>query len=239
MDKSRQNQLKIFQRIIKYRFRNKELLNIALTHKSYSFERSRHAHEWNERLEFFGDSVLGLVISEYLYKKFKKIQEGQLSKFKAQVVCTDTLKKVALKLNIGDYLLLGKGEERTGGRTQTSTLSGVVEALIGAVYLDRGINAAKKIILDIFKNDLLNIDKENGSKDYKSLLQEMCLKKFSHIPFYELISQEGPEHKKEFVIGVKLNGHMYGRGWGLSKKNAEQMAAKEALEKCELDKNIN
>ncbi len=231
MDKNRQKQLKAFQRKIKYKFRNKELLNVALTHKSYSFEHPRHNMDWNERLEFFGDSVLGMVISEYLYKRFKKSQEGQLSKFKAQIVCTDTLKNNAIRLNIGDYLLLGKGEEKMGGREQTSALSCVLEAVIGAVYLDRGIKAATKFVLNTFKADLSNIGNDNGNKDYKSLLQELSLKKFGNIPFYELISQEGPEHKKEFVIGVKLNGQMCGKGWGLNKKNAEQMAAKEALEK--------
>ena len=231
--KDRQKQIKLFQKTMGYRFKNINLLNIALTHKSYAFERSRHIFEWNERLEFFGDAVLGLVVSEYLYKKFKNLQEGQLSKTRSQIVCTDTLRKNASKLGLGDYLLLGKGEERMDGRLQTSNLSGALEAVIGAVYLDRDIKAARKVILEIFKIDLMAAQKEKFIKDYKSLLQEKSLKKFAKIPHYELISQEGPEHKKEFVMAVKLNGQTYGKGWGLTKKNAERMAAKEALEKLE------
>jgi ribonuclease-3 len=229
---SRQNQLKLFQGLIRYRFKNKDLLNAALTHKSYSFEQSRHKPEWNERLEFFGDAVLGLVISEFLYKRFKDLQEGELSRLKSHVVCTDTLKKNALRLRMGDYLLLGRGEECSGGRTQASNLSGTLEALIGAVYLDKGLNAARKFILEIFNDDLLQIQKGKSLiRDYKSALQQRSLKRCGQVPFYEVISQEGPEHKKEFVVGVKVAGRLYGRGWGLSKKNAEQMAAREALEK--------
>lgn len=232
-DKSREAQLKSFQRIIKYKFKNRQLLNAALTHKSYAFEHTKNRPEWNERLEFFGDSVLGLVVTEYLYRRFKNLQEGELSKLKSQVVCTETLKKNALRLRVGNYLLLGKGEERAQGRLQTSSLSGAVEAVIGAVYLDRGLKPAKEFILDVFKEDLVDVHKNPGIKDYKSALQEKALEKFGKIPFYELISQDGPEHKKEFVVSAKLNGHIYGRGWGLSKKNAEQMAAKEALEKLQ------
>jgi ribonuclease-3 len=231
MDKARQNQLKIFQHAIKYKFKNRELLNTALTHKSYAFEHPKNVHEWNERLEFFGDSVLGLVISEYLYKRFKNLQEGELSKLKSQVVCTETLNKNALRLCMGNYLLLGRGEEHSGGRRQISNLSCALEAVIGAVYLDRDINAAKKFIAEIFKEDLNDIQKNRKAiKDYKSAFQEQTLKRFGRIPHYELTSQDGPEHKKEFVISVRVNGQICGRGWGLSKKSAEQMAAKEALE---------
>lgn len=213
-----------FEQLIKYRFRNKELLNIALTHKSYAFEQpSRRIPEWNERLEFFGDSVLGFVVSEYLYKKFKNIQEGELSKFKSHVVCADALARNAARFKVGDFMLLGRGEGSSGC---------ALEAVIGAVYLDKGINAARKFILDVFKLDLLDLGKKDRPiKDYKSALQEYCLKKFEHIPHYELISQEGPEHRKEFVVAVRINGEVLGRGWGLNKKAAEQMAAKEVVEK--------
>lgn len=233
LDKTRQARLKAFQKIIKYRFRNKELLNAALTHKSYAFEQPpRHAAEWNERLEFFGDSVLGVVVSEYLYKKFKNIQEGELSMFKAHVVCTDSLIKNALRLHIGEFLLSGRGEERANGRNHPSKIGCALEAVIGAVYLDRNIKAAEKFILEAFKAELHELGKNDRPiKDYKSFLQEQSLKKFGQTPHYELISQEGPEHKKEFVIGVRIAGQAYGRGWGLSKKNAEQMAAKETLDK--------
>lgn len=231
MDKARQKQLKDFQRAIKCRFRNKELLNISLTHKSYAFEHSRHVSEWNERLEFFGDSVLGLVVSEYLFRRFKNLQEGELSKLKAHVVCADTLNKHAQRLDIGKFLLLGRGEERSGGRSIVSNSSCALEAVIGAVYLDKGISAVKKFILDIFKVDLQDLHKSKNTGDYKSMFQEQCLKRSGQIPFYEVISQDGPEHKKEFVVAAKLNSHTYGRGWGYNKKSAEQMAAKEALEK--------
>ena len=235
MDKDRQGQLKAFQKIIKYRFRNKEFLNTALTHKSYAFEQpSKYMPEWNERLEFFGDSVLGIVISEHLYKKFKNMQEGELSKLKAHVVCTDALLKNALRLQLGNFLLLGRGEERANGRSQVSSLSGALEAVIGAVYLDRNLKAAEKFILEVFKSELHEISrKDRPTKDYKSALQERALKKFAQIPRYELISQEGPEHKKEFVIAVRINGEVSGKGWGLNKKSAEQMAAKESLEKLQ------
>jgi ribonuclease-3 len=212
-------------------------LEAALTHKSHAFEHPRHVSEWNERLEFFGDSVLGLVVSEYLFKRFKNLQEGELSKLKASVVCTETLKKHAQRIDIGRFLLLGRGEERSGGRSLISNLSCALEAVIGAVYLDKGLNAAKKFILEIFKTDLHDLHKSKNTGDYKSLFQEQCLKKFGQIPFYEVISQDGPEHKKEFVVAVRLSSHTYGRGWGYNKKSAEQMAAREALEN--LDKNIN
>jgi ribonuclease-3 len=233
LDRARLKHLKLFQKAVKYRFRDKELLNAALTHKSYAFEQPpRHMPEWNERLEFFGDSVLGLVVSEYLYKKFKNIQEGDLSKFKAHVVCTDSLIKNAVRLHVGDFLLLGRGEERTNGRSQPSNLSCALEAVIGAVYLDRDTKAAEKFILNVFKEELHELTrKDRQTKDYKSLLQEQSLKKFGMIPHYELISQDGPEHKKEFVVGVRIAGQAYGRGWGLNKKNAEQLAAKETLDK--------
>jgi len=235
MDRSRRNQLKLFQKIVGYRFRNKDLLNAALTHKSFAFEQSsKQALEWNERLEFFGDSVLGLVISEYLYKHFKNLQEGDLSKLKSDIVCADTLTKNAIRLRMGDFLLLGRGEEHSGGRKQESNLNCALEALIGAVYLDRNIKAAEKFIISILKSDLEQLFKEDRpTKDYKSLLQERSLKKFGQIPRYELISQEGPEHKKEFVVSVKMHDEIYGKGWGLNKKNAQQMAAKEALEKLQ------
>jgi ribonuclease III len=232
IDKKRQLELKAFEHILHYRFKHRELLNIALTHKSYAFEHPKNVFEWNERLEFFGDSVLGLAVGEYFYRKFKHLQEGELSKLKSHIVCTEMLKHHALRLHVGDYLLLGKGEERMGGRIQTSNLSGALESIIGAIYLDRDLNAAKKIILKIFEADLTHVGKDGSfNKDYKSMLQEHGLKRFGHIPFYEIISQEGPEHKKEFVVGVKINNEVCGRGWGLNKKSAEQMAAKEALEK--------
>ncbi len=127
---------------------------------------------------------------------------------------------------------MGRGEERTGGRRQASNLSGALEALIGAIYFDRDIRPVKKFILDIFKQDLIDISNDKRQADYKSLYQEYCLKKFCQIPQYELISQDGPEHKKQFVVSVKVTGHVRGTGWGLNKKSAQQMAAKEALEKA-------
>jgi len=231
--RARIKQLKAFEKLINCRFRKKELLNAALTHKSYAFEcRGKQNLEWNERLEFFGDSVLGLVVSEYLYRKFKNIQEGELSKFKSHIVCADTMAKIAVKLKIGDFLLLGRGEERYGGRNQLSNLSCALEAVIGAVYLDRNLKGAEKFILNVFGSDIADLSKEDRpNKDYKSALQEKSLKRFGHIPRYELISQDGPEHKKEFVVSVRLDSDVIGKGWGLNKKNAEQMAAKEALEK--------
>lgn len=233
IDRARRKQLRAFEKLINYRFRRKELLNAALTHKSYAFERNgKHMPEWNERLEFFGDSVLGLIVSEYLYKKFRNIQEGELSKLKSHIVCADTMAKIAVKLKTGDFLLLGRGEERYDGRNQLSSLSCALEAVIGAVYLDRNLKSAEKFILEIFRSDIADLNKEDRpNKDYKSALQEHSLKKFGHIPRYELISQDGPEHKKEFVVSVRLNSDVIGKGWGLNKKNAEQMAAKEALEK--------
>ena len=232
MDKARRRQLELLEKILKYKFKNRMLLNTAMTHKSYAFEHSQHMTEWNERLEFFGDSVLGLIISEYFYKRFKNLQEGALTKLKSQIVCMDTLKKHAHRLQLGEYLLLGKGEERMGGIFQPSSLGSVLEALIGAVYLDRDLKATKKFIFHIFKMDLQDIHTDKKRlKDYKSILQEESMKRFRKIPFYELISQEGPEHRKEFVVAVRLNGQAYGQGWGFSKKTAQQMAAKEALEK--------
>lgn len=233
IEKSRLKKLKAFEKLINYRFRDKRLLNIALTHKSHAYEyNGKYLPEYNERLEFFGDSVLGLVVSEYLYRKFKNIQEGELSKFKAQIVCADTMARIALKLKLGDFLLLGRGEEKYSGRGQETNLSCALEAVIGAVYLDRNLKAAEKFIIGAFRSDLADLSrKDRTDKDYKSSLQQESLKRFGRIPRYEVIFQEGPEHRREFVISVKLNDDVAGKGWGLNKKSAEQMAAKEALEK--------
>lgn len=231
MDKARFKQLKLFGRQIKYGFKDKQLLNTALTHKSYAFEHLELALQWNERLELFGDSILGFVITEELYRRFRNLQEGDLTKLRAQIVCAETLKKNALRFNIGNYLLLGKGEELSNGRLQSSNISAALEAVIGAVYLDRGIKAAQKFILEVFKTDLLHLQEKNLIVDYKSTLQELSLKRFAQLPVYELVSQKGPAHKREFVTAVKLNGQIYGIGWGLNRKSAKQMAAKEALEK--------
>jgi len=217
-----------FQNRIGYRFRDTSLLKQALTHSSLANEMHLGHMGSNERLEFLGDSVLELVSSEFFYQKFPLFPEGDLTKRRAAAVCEVALAFCADEIHLGDYLLLGKGEDMTGGRTRPSVTSDALEALIGAIYLDGGFQKAEKFILGFILNET---EEKSLFYDAKTNLQEQIQKTDNQKLSYEQISEEGPGHDKIFTCAVLLNGEEIGRGKGSSKKNAEQMAAFEALKK--------
>lgn len=229
INKNRRHLLRAFQKIIGYRFRNKDLLEQALTHKSYVNENPLKGLKDNERLEFLGDSVLGIAISQTLFKDCPDLDEGGLTKFKSQLVSGETLSRIAKELSIGEFLLLGKGEENSGGRYHVSNLVCSLEAVIGAIYLDTGLRYAHKFISKTFAPEVKLVEEGRGERDYKSLLQQIALRKFRAMPDYKIISEEGPEHRKTFVVAVWIANKKYGMGLGSNKKKAEQLAARETL----------
>ncbi len=213
---------------IGYFFKDKELLKQALTHSSYANERKSGGLGDYERLEFLGDAVLELVSSDFLYHNNPDMPEGKLTKKRASMVCEPALAECARDIELQKYILLGKGEEQTGGRDRDSIISDVMEALIGAIYLDGGIEAARKHILHFILEDL----KEGVPfKDSKTILQEIIQANGYESFCYRLAGEKGPDHDKTFISEVVLNGEVIGKGEGRSKKAAEQMAAKEAIEK--------
>ncbi|MDI9475956.1 MAG: ribonuclease III [Natronincolaceae bacterium] len=229
LDKKRLEQLEEFQDIIGYRFRNTGIINEALTHSSYSNEyRGKYTYN-NERLEFLGDSVLSTVVSEYIYLKYDNLPEGELTKVRANVVCGPSLAHQAKSIGLGRYLLLGKGEEITGGRDRISILADTFEAVIGALYLDGGIETARKFILNMLEDSIKLASRGNLFRDYKTDLQELLQSKFDDKISYRVVNETGPDHDKTFEIEVVLGDKVLGRGRGKSKKEAEQNAAKKAL----------
>lgn len=211
-------------------FNDWELLEIALTHKSYAIERG-HPMSHSQRLEFLGDAVLNMVVSEYLYKRYPKYDEGELSKLRAIVVSEDVISEKAREIGLGKYIRLGRGEEHTGGRQRASILADTMEALIGAIYLDKGLDIARTFVIQLLADEIEEISKEEYERDYKTSLQELTQKRFKTIPVYETLGQYGPDHDKTFEVVVKIKGIVVGRGIGGNKRRAEQAAAKEALEK--------
>ena len=228
-DKERFKKIKVLEKLIGYRFRNKALLNRALTHKSYANERYKSQFGDNERLEFLGDAVLGMVTSKILYDTYPDYDEGILTRYKSQLVSGVTLARIAKELRIGEFILLGKGEEKSGGRRHVSSLLCALEALIGAIYLDTDLKSAFRFIERVFKREFQLVQEGKGLEDYKSLLQQVVLKKFKTIPVYKVISEIGPDHKKHFIIEALILGKRYGIGSGPNKKTSEQASAKEAL----------
>ena len=208
---------------IEYTFQNTELLHLALTHTSYANE-TKMAGNHNERLEFLGDSILSVIVSEYLYKTQQKQQEGKLTKVRAALVNEKALFTYAQKINLGNYLYLGKGEEQNGGRERPSICADAFEALIAAIYLDGGYSAAKAFVLPFAEHALTNLE------DYKTLLQEIVQQNPGERLRYVTVNETGPDHDKSFDVEVHLNSNVIGKGTGHSKKEAEQGAAKEALE---------
>jgi len=221
--------IKDLENAIGYRFRNIQLLRNALTHSSYANERWHNSLLSNERLEFLGDSILGMLVAEYLYRSFPDRPEGELTRMRADMVCEHTLAAVANKIGLGQHLLLGHGEERLGGRSRESILADAVESVIAACFLDGGVEAAlgfvKQFILVEVPVTRLN------NMDYKTALQEQVQQKKNQVLSYALVGQSGPDHDKQFDVTVSLNGEVVGSGSGRSKKRAEQMAAKAAMEK--------
>ena len=219
------------ERKLNYTFRSPALLQEALNHSSYANEhRGDHLHS-NERLEFLGDSVLGFVTAEYLFERHPEAPEGDLTRIRAALVCEQSLHEVAQQLDLGRYLKLGRGEEAGGGRERTSILADAVEAVFAAVYLDGGIGAARDLIhrclLDVQRESVV----EERRRDYKTALQELVQRESGQVLTYCLTGAEGPDHAKTFSVAVELNGAPIGQGRGRSKKEAEQMAAKAAIEK--------
>ncbi|MBW1723192.1 MAG: ribonuclease III [Deltaproteobacteria bacterium] len=212
-----------------YRFKNPNLLAEAFRHSSFVNEIGEEDVRDNERLEFLGDAVLDLAISDILMELFDSAREGDLSKYRASVVNEKTLSLVAKELGLGDFLLLGKGEELTGGRRKPSILADTVEALLGAVYLDGGFEASKEIIRRFFTPHLEKIVSREGLNDFKSLLQEYTQAAFKTRPQYVLVKESGPAHRKVFRVALRLQGKTMAEAEGRSKKEAEQKAAKEAF----------
>lgn len=217
-----------FELKIGYDFKNIELLKTAFTHTSYANERKISS---NEKLEFLGDAILEFVVSDYLYANYKKLKEGEMTKVRATVVCEESLHQVALKYHFDDLLYLGKGEKISGGNHKKAILADSVEAVIAAIFLDSGLEDAKKFILENLKEAIEQASKSVGQKDYKTVLQEKLQKHGTVHIEYSIIKEEGPDHDKTFVAEVKCNGKQLAVGQGNTKKQAEMEAARVALEK--------
>lgn len=220
------NQLKKLEGIIGYEFRNKEYLETAIRHSSYVNEHRQKRLNCNERQEFLGDAVLELVSSEYLFSLFPDMPEGELTRLRASLVCEPTLAFCAREIGLGDFLLLGHGEELTGGRHRDSVISDAMEAVIGAIYLDGGFANAKEFITRFVLNDLEN---KKLFYDSKTILQEIVQRDFNEPLSYELLAEEGPDHDKKFRMQAKIGEKAYGVGVGHTKKGAQQLAAYETI----------
>lgn len=218
---------------LKYRFADDKFLEEALTHKSYVNERRESGRTHNERLEFLGDAVLSLIISDYLARRYPELSEGALSKLKAKLVSETPLANAARRLDLGRYLRLGRGEERSKGREKPSLLADALEAVIAAVYLDGGFEVSRDFTVDVLADELHHLDvvhAQPGGDDYKTRFQEWCQKRYEILPQYLVVGETGPDHQKIFKVEVQVNQRVVGVGRGNSKKEAEQMAAQQALE---------
>lgn len=222
--------IKLLQQKIGYTFKDEENLLQALKHSSYIHElRVKNVHQQsNERLEFFGDSVLSFCVCEYLFMNYPEEPEGELTRKRAELVCTDALSAYAEKLSLGDYLYLGKGEE-PHGRRKKKILENAFEALLGAIYIDGGIENVKNFLYPLIKSDVIAIEKGSISRDHKSRLQQIVQTEPGEVLEYVIVNETGPQHDKTFECEVRLNGNVLGRGESKSKRGAEQRAAEEAL----------
>ena len=230
MDNLLSERLVHLQRNLEYFFNDLELLEIALTHSSYANENNLHPSKSNQRLEFLGDTIISLVVSEYLYNKYPFYPEGELTKIRAKVVCESSLAMTAEKIKLGDYLLLGKGEEATGGRRRESILADASEAITGAIFLDSTYDTVSRFLVSKFESDIVKaVAKGNLFIDYKTQLQEKLQKITKERISYFVSEEEGPDHNKLFFVNVLLGKDVIGSGIGRNKKEAEQLAAKEAL----------
>ncbi len=235
--------LDAFQDRLAYRFQNLDLLRAALTHRSFHHEAHGASPQDNERLEFLGDSILGLIVGEYLVAEFPRHQEGDLSKAKGRLVSGVVLAKVARSLRVGEVLCLGRGEEMTKGREKSSLLANALEAVIAAVYLDCGFQHTKTLVLRWLRDELRGLHPRDRaasgasgrdySGDYKGLFQQWCQRSHNVLPSYKVLSESGPHHAKVFEVQVAVQGTTYGVGWGRTKKEAEQEAARTALDRTE------
>jgi len=225
--------LSLLEARLSYPFRKVKLLRQALTHKSYVNETKEKDRQDNERFEFLGDSVLDLIMCQELVERFPDLPEGDLSKMKAKIVSEEVLADVARKIDLGCYLFLGKGEIQSEGNTKPSLLSDALEALIAAIYLDagrhNGLSQTRRVVLSLFAEDLQSLNRGEVVFDYKTALQEYSQKMFASLPIYRVIRETGPDHEKQFEVGVFMNKALCGIGVGKSKKMAEQQAAQKAL----------
>lgn len=212
-------------RALGVRFKDASLREMALTHRSFAFEQELSVN--NERLEFLGDAVLGLVVTDVAYRDFPDLPEGELAKLRAAIVNAASLADVARDIRLGEHLLVGKGEELSGGRDKASILADALEAVLGAIYLDRGLDTARKLIERLFRPRIVAYARGEGGRDYKTILQEVASSELRALPEYR-IAERGPDHEKEFTATVYLAGEAWGAGTGRSKKEAEQQAAHEA-----------
>jgi len=222
--------------ISNYRFTNPSFLTEALTHKSYVNERRDSGRKHNERLEFLGDAVLSLIMSDYLAGRYPELSEGALSKLKATLVSEAPLANAARRLNLGARLKLGRGEELSNGRDKASLLADAFEAIIAAVYLDGGLEASRNFTIEALTDELRQIDvlqEKPGMDDYKTRFQEWCQKRYELLPRYVIVRETGPDHQKLFEVEVRVNDKVFGIGRGYSKKEAEQEAAQRALGQSE------
>jgi ribonuclease-3 len=216
-------EIETLEKKVGYTFKDKKLIIEALTHKSY-----KQPYD-NERLEFLGDAVLDLIVGEYLFTKFRKSNEGKLSKIRASLVNETGFDKLARSLDLGDYILLSNAEENNGGREKSSLLSNAFEAIMGAIYLEAGLEVVQKIVVKIIESNYDEISLDSLFRDFKTTLQEMTQASFGITPEYKVLTSRGPDHKKEFEVGVFIEGKEYARAIGKSKKIAQQIAAEEAV----------
>lgn len=226
----RQEQLLELSNKLNVEFKDIKLLDMALTHTSYAHEaKTKPKPIHNERLEFLGDSVLGMAVCSYIYTKFPKMPEGDMTKLKAKVVCETALAEYARKFDVGKYLLLGKGEDVSGGRMRNSILADTMEAIIGAYYLDQGWSKADKLILFLTKKEINSSLIKEDVYDYKTALQEIVQRDNTSVVSYKLLAESGPAHNKFFKMAVLIDNKIIANGDGHSKKEAEQIAAKKAM----------
>ena len=225
-----------FLNSLNVKFNNIDLLKQSLCHRSFINETKQEYPGNNERLEFLGDSVLGFIITEHLYMNYSRLSEGKMAKIRSVVVSEDSLSKIAKEFKFYDFVLVGRGEEHTGGRYKKTILADTLEAFIGGYFLDSGLEKVKEFVLRFMPQEIEAVIKEKHGKDYKTLLQEYCQRKYKACPLYVLKKEEGPEHNKMFIVKVELNGDIMGEGFGGSKKDAEKMAAKTAYMKYTLAK---
>jgi len=230
LDVARLAQLKRLSRQLGYVFRDVELLNKSLTHKSFSNEKQNLCLKDNERFEFLGDSVINLAVSRYLVSRHKNLTEGELSALRAQLVNETSLARFARKLGLGDYLLLGKGEEVSGGRVKPSLLANALEAVMAAVFVDSSFDTAYEVIMVLFKETMDELTEKRIVADHKGNLQRYCQAHVLSNPVYRLVSELGPDHCKTFMVQVYILGEAYGTGVGRTKKEAEQSAAQSSMD---------
>ena len=238
MQETRKQQLQSFCRALGVQMHDLELLNMALTHTSYAHEAKQQPKpQHNERIEFLGDSVLSIIVSTYMYNNFPELAEGQLTKLRAHLVCEYSLFEYAKKIHLGDYLQLGRGEDFTGGRERPSILADAFESVLGAIYLDQGMDVARTYLLGLMQPEIDYICRHGIFNDYKTRLQEYLQRDGEVEITYRLLGSSGPEHNKVFTSEVIFEGKVIGKGQGHSKKDSEQHAAQDALRKLHVHKN--